>query len=263
MPQEGYFSNLREEFIVHFNQIFPSFEFVSEEEILQGITNLLSENELPIISLDRVYFKSQFNLEITRLVDRHKNSKGISNRANSLPIEQQLLDMKKSGFKKVALADDVIFSGNVIKVILPLLSEIGIKVEKIYAGIGISDGIKKISDNGIEICCIRTYEEVMDEICERDFYPGIPFSGRLLEGSNNIGMPYILPFGNPIKWASIPPQYANEISKFCLKQTTCLFTRIEELSGKSVLGKDLDRKVIGIPDSTRFIDELERIAGQL
>jgi hypothetical protein len=261
-PQKEFVSNQRKIFVAYFGRIFPNLDFVPEEEIHKGIAKILAANELPVISLDRVYFQSRFNLDITRTVNELKNSQGISNRAGSPTLEQQLRRIKKEDFQKVALADDVIFFGEGIKTILPLLAKIGIKVEKIYAGIGISEGIERLSNSGIEVLCVRRYKEVIDEICERDFYPGIPFSGRLLENSRNIGMPYILPFGNPVEWASIPPKHAQGLSKFCLNQTIDLFEHIEGLSHRKIITKDLDRKVEGIADNERFVEGLKKIADQ-
>lgn len=72
--------------------------------------------------------------------------------------------------------------------------------------------------------------------------------------------PYILPFGNPGEWASIPKDRQVPFSRFCLSQTEKLFEGIERASGKSVTCKDLTRGVVGLPrDDTRFVDALRNV----
>ena len=164
-----------------------------------------------------------------------------------------------SGVHEVALVDDVIFSGALLERIINLLSRINIQVPLICAGIGIGEGINRINGTKREIRCVRTYEEVIDEVCERDFYPGVPLSGRLLAGGENIGIPYLLPFGNPESWASIPSQQAANFSKFCLRQTISLFDEIERCSDKQVFCRNLGRKVIGLPMDARYTDALRKI----
>ena len=164
-----------------------------------------------------------------------------------------------SGVHEVALVDDVIFSGTVLERIINLLSRINIQVPIICAGIGIGEGINRIKATKRQVRCVRTYEKVIDEVCERDFYPGVPLSGRLLAGGENIGIPYLLPFGNPESWASIPSQQAANFSKFCLRQTISLFDEIERGSDKQVFCRNLGRKVIGLPMDARYTDALRKI----
>ena len=255
LPSREFFSQLRKEFSKYMRGIFPSFELVSEEEICRGLADLVAKRDLPVISLDRVYFRSELNLEITRLVDRRGEDCGLGHRAGSPTIFRQIknLQLQMRGLQEVALVDDVIFTGALLERIINLLSRINVRVPLICAGIGIAEGINRINGTKREIRCVRTYEEVIDEVCERDFYPGVPLSGRLLVGGENIGVPYLLPFGNPESWASIPPEQTATFSKFCLHQTISLFDEIERRSGRVVLCRDLGRKVLGLPtDETPY-----------
>ncbi len=260
LPSKKFFCQLREEFSVYMRQIFPGFELVTEDEISLGLARLVDESGLTAISLDRVYFHSNLNLEITRLVDNKGNDLGRSHRAGSLPLPQQLQEIQKSGVQQIVLVDDVIFTGNLIKKAIDLLYGIGIRVSLVCAGIGISNGINDINNIGCEVRCVRIYQEVIDEVCERDFYPGVPLSGRLLAGDSNIGIPYILPFGDPEKWASIPSEKTVAFSKFCLYQTIKLFDAIERHSCKPVRCLDLGRMIVGLPtDKTRYTNVLRKI----
>ena len=133
-------------------------------------------------------------------------------------------------------------------------------IESVLATVNdFGEGTEKLTDAGYTVQCVRAYSEVIDEICERDFYPGVSLSGRLLVGNENIGLPYVLPFGNAEKWASIPTEWQEPFSQFCIQQTIRLFKAIEHCSGRIVRCCDLARKVIFLPiGSTRYIEELCR-----
>jgi len=260
LPKREFFCHLREKFSSYMQGIFPEFELVSEEEIFRGLAKLVVESNLPAISLDRVYFTGEFNLEIARLVDKNGEDRGLGCRAGTPPLTEQIRKLQTSGIHEVVVVDDVVFSGALLERIIELLSGIGIRVPLVCAGIGIAEGINRINGTKREIRCVRVYEEVADEVCERDFYPGVPLSGRLLVGGENIGVPYLLPFGNPESWASIPSEQTATFSKFCLHQTISLFDEIERYSDKQVFCRDLGRKVVGLPmDGTRYTDVLRKI----
>ncbi len=260
LPSKEFFCKLREEFSSYMRRIFPNFELVSEDEISCGLTQLVVKSGLPVVSLDRVYFETELNLEIARLVDKNGKDSGLGHRSGTLPLTQQIRKLQMSGVREVVIVDDVVFTGALLERIIKLFSRIHIRVPFICAGIGIAEGINRINGTKREIHCVRIYEEVIDEVCERDFYPGVPFSGRLLVGDNNIGVPYLLPFGKPESWASIPTKHASSFSRFCLNQTATLFSEIERNSGKLVLCRDLGRKVVDLPmDETSYTDILRKI----
>jgi hypothetical protein len=260
LPAREFFRQLREKFSNRMRGIFQNFEFVSEEEISCGLAGLVAGSGLPVISLDRVYFTSELNLEIARLVDESGKDRGLGHRAGTPPLVKQIRKLQTSGIREVVVVDDVIFTGALLERIIKLLSRIGIQVPLVCAGIGIAEGINRINSTKREVRCVRTYGEVIDEVCERDFYPGVPFSGRLLVGGDNVGVPYLLPFGKPESWASIPSEHAAAFSRFCLHQTISLFDEVERCSGKPILCQDLGRKVIGLPaDGTRHSSALRKI----
>ena len=264
MPSSEFFYRLREAFSVQMRRIFPSFELVSEREISQGIAKLVLESGLSPVSLDKVYFKTELNFEITRSVNEKGENCGWVNRAGTPTIPQQLEALRASGVKEVVLVDDILFSGAMIEMITDLFLTIGIRVPLVCAGIGIAEGIRRINGTKREVRCVRIYNQVIDEVCERDFYPGTPLSGRLLTGGMNIGVPYIFPFGDPENWASIPSEHAMTFSKFCLDQTILLFDEIERCSGRIILCQDLGRKVFNLPaDGVRYTDVLRGVKGRL
>lgn len=261
LPEECFFRHLRSDFADFMRQIFKNFELVPALELIEGLKNLVHQNSLIPVSLDKSYHISTHNLEIARFVDISNNDIGLRRRSGTDPAIIQFKKLQRElKNKKIALVDDVIFSGSLLERISSICAKMGIKVAAIYGGIGIEDGIKKLRSAGYSIQCVRTYKRVIDEICERDFYPGIPLSGRSVLTQKNIngdnfGAPYILPFGNPGKWASIPTKWQKPLSKFCIEQTIKLFKAIEESSNKIIQYSDLDRKIFKLPISQeRYID---------
>lgn len=260
LPEKEFFARLRDEFSICMRQIFKNFEIVSEDEMSQGLSDLVVEGGLPVVSLDRTYFEGDFRIELTRLVNEDGTNRCLGRRDGTPPLSQQIKRIQKSGEHEVALVDDVIFTGSLIRLIIKLLSRINVRVPLVYAGIGIGNGVNDISGVQNEVRCVRVYEDVVDEVCERDFYPGVPLSGRQLVGGRNVGIPYILPFGNPGEWASIPTEHSVSFSRFCLHQTILLFDEIERCSDKRVYCRDLGRKVHGLDsDGTRYTDALRKI----
>ena len=158
------------------------------------------------------------------------------------------------------MVDDVIFSGDMMRRTAQLVKKMGIRVSAICVGIGISEGIEKLNGFGLGVYCVRKYESVVDEICERDFYPGVPMCGRSLEGDENVGVPYVLPFGKPTEWASIPVEWQESLSRFCIGQSIKLFEEIGGRSGREVSCQDLDRGVFLFPrDRTSVVESLKQL----
>lgn len=259
LPSQDFFEQLRQEFCLYLSQIFPYLEFVPEGEMQAGLAGWIDTIGLPVISLDQEYSHGQAHLEITRLVNDQRESIGLGRRAQALPILQQIRKIQALGITEAVLVDDVIFSGELLERVLNVLARVGIRIPIVCAGIGIAEGVRRINGSRREVRCVRYYEAVIDEICERDFYPGVPLSGRLIKGGGNIGIPYILPFvGGKMKdWATISEIWQQSFSQFCLEQTIQLFKEIERCSGRVICCEDLERKVFGLPeDDTRYVDAL-------
>lgn len=265
LPGDELFGKLREDFTLFMTQIFPGFEFITEEELKEGLNILTKKDGLYPLSLDRVYCPSSFCIDIARQVDINGNDEGLGRRANSPSLLKQFRTLEALKIKDISIVDDVIFSGEVIVRLGKALKRAGMRVKTIYAGIGITEGVTLLQKNGYQVECVRTYDNVIDEICERDFYPGVPLSGRLVDPENNVGAPYLLPFGNPGKWASVPKKWQVPFSRFCLNQSIKLFEEIEKSSNKIITCLDVGRKVITLPkdQNTRFIDALNQSAKYL
>jgi len=257
IPDEALFRELRSEMRQQLLSIFPQVEMLTEDEIRVPLMRLARGTRLPIVSLDQTYCPSEHMLQLTRASKLDKTNAGMTHRSGSDTIEQQVRTMAKSVQGDVVLVDDVIFSGDMIaERIFPLLLQHGINVRVVVAGVGVGAGVALVSEVA-EVKCVREYPRVIDEICERDFYPGVPLSGRTLLGHENTGMAYVLPYGDPISWASIPEKAVVPFSRFCLVQTYRLFREIEKASKRIVLIDELPRKVNAVGSGRgRFTDEL-------
>jgi hypothetical protein len=259
VPSMRFFRELREEMKEYLEEIFGqgNVDMIPANKLETGMERLIKETALPAVSMDRVYIKTNPAIEVTRVVDDSLNDCGIAPRFGASPIEEQLLAIKRK-YKEITLVDDVVFSGKVMSNIVQSLEAIGVKVPVVVAGITIGEGVRRLREKTkARILSVHYYEGVIDEICERDFYPGVPLSGRTLRGRTNMGVPYLLPFGKPAEWASIPKEWEIKFSKFCLRQTVKLWREIEEVSGKEVRNCDIERLPIGFRrNKTRFIENL-------
>lgn len=253
--------------INYLRTIFLSVELVSADELQSGMTRLASATGLTAVSMDRVYFHSELHLDVTRAVNVLGDGVGVVARHGFKPLSEQVSDLKISlqGQREVVLVDDVIFSGGLLLELIGLLNAQGIDVPVVVAGVAIGEGVGVLKNRGIEVQAVRLFPTVIDEICERDFLPGVPLSGRTVVGTEKEGAPYILPFGRPQAWASIPEVWEQELSKFCLNLTAGVFDLIGQASGRQILPRDLERCPIGIDrsDQRSFADILRIMAARL
>jgi hypothetical protein len=257
MPTGAFMFELREEFRAFMKDIFPEFEFVPEAELVEGMNVLVAESGLMPVCLERVYLHGALHLDISRLVRHNGNDCGFGHRPHTPPLFQQFKKLKGLGLKEVVLVDDVVFSGVHVERVIRCLSRLDIRVPLVCAGVGIAEGVKRIGESKCEVRCVRAYDEVIDEVCERDFYPGVPLSGRLLVGGQNFGVPYVLPLGKPGEWASIPSEWQKRFSEFCVSRAVRLFEEVEARSERMVSCAQLGRMVATLPrDETRFVDAL-------
>jgi hypothetical protein len=255
LPKPEFFSSLRDDFQWYLRKVFPAVVLDCGREIKAEMRSNIQKIGLPSISLDRVYFEGDFSLDVTRGVDNKLKNIGIMPRPG-INTAWQIQEIVESGVKEAVLVDDVLFSGKVAYSIIDMLKDFNIKIPMVCTGVAIQDGITLLEYGGIGVRCSRSYGcRVIDQVCERDFYPGVPYSGRTVRDAENVGVPYIKPFGKPDEWASIPFKWQRGFSELCLINTARLFKEIESESDKMIRIQDLDRKVFGMrnTDQTRFV----------
>ncbi|MFA5945686.1 MAG: hypothetical protein WC802_02130 [Patescibacteria group bacterium] len=194
-------------------------EWVAETEMVDGLAHLLKACPMLIVSLDPVYAPRPLALNITRLVDKNGADAGYGLRdGRQLDLAEEIREIARLvGEPEIALVDDVVFSGAMMAQIISAFAKHGVAVRRVYAGVAIGEGANRLKLDNIDVHAVRSFAEVLDEVCERDFFPGAPMSGRTLANLPNTGAPYLLPFGNAQKWASIPTEHARRFSTAVLR----------------------------------------------
>lgn len=266
LPSAELFASLREDFNIYMKGIFPVYESVDEKEIVTGLNEQVTESDLTVVSLDGVYFSSQYKLDMSRHVNEEMKPIGHWKRPTSIPLFDQFTllrdQLQEKGVKQVALVDDVVWEGKQVGRLIPIIEKrVGVEVPVVYTAIAIGTGAKEIEKLGTQVKSVRYFPEVIDEVCKRDLIVGAPLSGRTVKNSAGVdmGAPYVLPFGDPFEWATIPKEKQDEFSRICINQSIKLFEAIEMASGRLVRCSDLSRKVVGLPhDDTRFVDALRQ-----
>lgn len=222
---------------------FGACDWVPEEELVAGMHQLLLRRSAPIVSLDAAYTSIGVPLDMTRLVDASGQDVGFGDRRGGQrsladAVTQAAADLCA---KEAVLVDDVIFSGALLEALVGLFARVGIRVIGACAGIAVQDGAARLESLGCEVWAVRRYEEVLDEVCERDFLPGAPLSGRTVAGFVNTGMPYLRPFGRAEQWASFPPDRAAVMSKRFLIAGQKLYRSLGDIRCR-----DLPRRIFGV-----------------
>lgn len=154
--------------------------------------------------------------------------------------------LKQINQKEIILADDVVFSGSVLKTIIELFKLNDIEVIGISTCITTETSFNYFNQTlkkGLKTGYLMK-KEVIDQICERDFYFGIAGSGISVQtGTRIVKAPYFLPFGNPVERASIPQEYEKKFSNTCISRSIALWEEIERLSKRKILIKDLPEQI--------------------
>lgn len=170
-------------------------------------------------------------------------------------------ELKQKGRYDIILADDVVFSGNVLKKIIKCFFENRIRVVGIRSAISTIESYRFFNEKlklGLKCGCLLE-ENVIDQICERDFYFGIAQSGiSILKDGKVLKSPYFVPFGEPTKRASIPKEYEIIFSNGCLARSMFLWKFIENNSKRKVYMRDLPEKIVGTENNDRVLKVLEK-----
>lgn len=239
-------------------------EVVSEAELGEGLTELVNTQTAgDLVNMDDVYVdaSSMIPLHVTRAVGPDfKSLEGTWPRPGMPAFEDQIETIcRRATSGEVTIVDDVVFSGNAIREVADMLATRGIRVSRVLAGIAIGDGREILDKLGIELHSVKEYKSVVDEICERDFVPGAPGSGRSIYTPTGewYSAPYITPFGDPEGWASIPAEggHAATLSRFCLERAIEMWRTIEHKSGTTIPHAAVPRPLELKPSTNQSIVE--------
>ncbi len=212
--------------------------------------------------MDKIYLSCDKNkiifLDCTRLdgedsLVSRRNTDDLTSVDKEIEIISSIL--KDYQQNKIILADDVVFSGSVLRKIITKFKDNQIEVVGIRSCISTEDSYQYFNNQlplGLK-CGYLMEKDVIDQICERDFYFGIVQSGISVKKEGKIyKAPYFKPFGNPIERASIPPEYEKLFSDGCIRRSIDLWSEIESLSRKKIYVKDLPER-INLADSNEEV----------
>ena len=246
VPDSGFFTDFQAGCVEHIASasafsgndfepiVIPHDKLASE---LQGLVSRYRQEG--VVALDRAYIGDSIarHFEVTRAVDTDLESIGMRPRPYTPAISKQIDRLVANSDTDLTLVDDVIFSGDAIVEVSELLRAKGVQVSTVLAAIAIGEGRRKIEEAGIEVKSVVEYEDVKDEICERDFLAGVPFSGRTVyqEDGSHYSAPYFAPFGLPERWASIDDATtARKLSLYCIERSIELWQQVENLNKRNV-----------------------------
>jgi len=216
---------------------------------------------IPIVTLDKIYIKPDeeniYFLDCTRV---NGTNEIISRKKES--VDSQILNLStKLKNKEIILADDVVFSGNVLKNIINRFDKVGIKVVGIITSISTSDAYIYFNTNlkyGIKTNYLMN-EDVIDQICERDFYFGIAGSGIMIKENRKLyKAPYFKPYGNPYERASIPKEYEKSFSKSCIERSIYLWDEIDKLKKTKTKILELPERIINTNEQEEVVKTLKK-----
>ncbi|MBR3720823.1 MAG: phosphoribosyltransferase [Clostridia bacterium] len=272
IPDKKDIDFLRQDFKNDVNRIFNNkVEIIEEDEMEKYVYETLEDSEnLPIVSLDKIYINEQSNinndlyfLDCTRV----EGSKELVPRkekdatAVSKQIENISSILKEKNKKDIILFDDVVFSGTVLRKIIEQFKQNDVDVIGIRACVSTEESYKYFNENlkkGLKCGCLLG-KDVIDQICERDFYFGIVQSGISVHSGDGIyKAPYFKPYGNPIERASIPKKFETVFSNNCLLRSMYLWKKIEDKTGRNIYVRDLPERIVHTRKDDRLLDVLRK-----
>lgn len=224
---------------------------------------------IPIVSLDKIYLECDESNIIFLDCTRIEGEETIVSRNNpdvAVNVQSQIADistkLKASGQKQIVLADDVVFSGSVLRNVINQFKGNNIEVIGIRSCISTVDSYDYFNDKlplGLA-CGYLLGKDTIDQICERDFYYGIAQSGISVRNSSGkiYKAPYFKPYGNPVERASIPPEYESIFSNGCIDRSINLWAEIERLSNRKVFMRDLPERINTTNDNEQVIKVLRK-----
>lgn len=227
---------------------------------------LMCLGNIPIVSLDKIYLSNEdaIFLDCTRL-DKSEdlisriNPSDINNVDNQIKIiSDKLKEIKQN---QIVLADDVVFSGSVLRTITNKFKNNQIEVIGVRTPVSTNEAYDYFNSKmplGLR-CVYLMGKDFIDQICERDFYFGIAQSGISVKNSDGeiFKAPYFKPYGNPIERASIPSQYERYFSIRCIERSLDLWLEIEKLSNREIFMRSLPEKINLTENNQRVVEVLE------
>ena len=211
--------------------------------------------------MDKIYIQPDeeniFYLDCTRI----EGEDAITSRKNESIDDQVKRISSNLNTKQIILADDVVFSGSVLRKVIASFQKENVEVVGIIASISTQDGYNYFNQNlkwGLMTNFLMG-DEVLDQICERDFYFGIAGSGTLVRTKDGLlKAPYFEPFGNPNVRASIPLEYVKDFSRGCIERSIVLWEKLDQLNQKNTIMRDLPERIVGTNGEDEVVKVLKK-----
>ena len=272
IPNSKFIEDLRNEFKkVSISTYGNNITVVDEEKMIYYMNKFINQYKdyFPIVSMDEIYIncdnKNIFSLDCTRMTGQKELISRL-NPHNKDSVRKQIKNLtdkfKKDKINQIILADDVVFSGSVISQISELFEENGINIVGVIAAISTEDAYELFNNKllfGLK-CGYLMKKDVIDEICERDFYFGIAQSGMSkMENGRIYKAPYFLPYGDPVARASVPNDQAVKFSNECVRLSLELWKEIEKRSKKDIFIKDLPEPILNTNEEENVVKTLRKV----
>lgn len=222
------------------------------ENIHRGIAEYIRKTNLPVVSMDRIYVDQESVdafLDISRSCDGNFLTKTYTQRLGSLDLEEQFrfLGSIFDG-QEIVLTDDVLFTGKIIEYVTNRLAEKNVRIGGLICGVAVGEGINRIKSMGIDLEVVHEFEQVEDEVCERDF-TALPSAGRPIIDKPGIRSLYWVPrpFSDHESAASINEEHIGKFFESTLIRNLCSFgtsfmkKAINNVLGREFLHKEIDR----------------------
>jgi hypothetical protein len=188
-------------------------------------------------------------LNINRLFNVEGEMIGHGPRPGFKSLDEQFKDLAhKIADRSVVLIEDGAFTGSTLRFVLNQLSRLGLRVTAVVIGFCCTRAnavLKEVFDG--ELVIVDPLENLIDWIPDHDLIPFIPNCGRVLgeqvmsyfmpvQTNEHISCayPYILPFGNMEKWATMPSEGAQDLSRFCLDMSMEIFSHVGKYKGHQI-----------------------------
>jgi hypothetical protein len=211
-----------------------------------------------VVSFDEVYFPTDLDAMYYPTRGVYWDGSGWSGKstqvakAGTVPLAQQIANIFERWQNvsvekpRVVVVDDGVFEGASTMYFFKKLNEyVGVHSDtlgSVLSGLFLESFMELDYEGKIELRVEAVHHyprrkvEVIDWICERDFFAGIPQSGRavikspqdsvaLQYNSQPLSVPYWQGCGN-LNWASVPDDGGEELTRTCASLTARLFNHV-------------------------------------
>lgn len=295
-PSSGFFGDLRGRLVADLEQCLavqgfrsPQVLYLRHDDLRKRAAAMLAKQPegAPFVTLDRLYFPDvERFVDVTRHVVRQDGgtwvtlpSIGVRSTCDSLStqVRKVMLSLPR-GIHSIRLLDDGLWTGTTTLSVTREFEDCGIAVVDIFVALLVESlkTLERLREEGHPPIhtLVQTFpvEEggVIDWVCERDFFPGVPTGGRTVSPAvspdgQDVGAYYLdlnglRTIGDPVAWATLDGPSVSTFSRRRIEDCISLFEAIEDASGRSVTVSDLDRIPYGFGADLRerFVDVLRR-----